>query len=324
MRILLAVTFVAVVVTAAPASAQRFPFERSFSVTTPATLDVSTTRGKIEVVVGEPGRIVVSGTSSVRVGWSVPANAAELARNVAEHPPIQQEGNTLRLRPPSDSREREATTVTYTVRVPPVTQVVSVSDSGAIAVAGVGERVTARTQSGAITLQRLGGAAVVTTSSGAVNVDGVRQAFEVQTSSGGITLRELGGSLKATTQSGAVDASLTGEGDVTVDTSSSGVTLRGVNGALSIETQSGRVSAQGSAIRPWRVSTSSGAVTLALPQQSRVTVDASSRSGAVRVTGATVQGQISPRKIAGSIDGGGPLVHVQTSSGAIQIGVGGR
>jgi hypothetical protein len=32
------------------------------------------------------------GTATVRVDWNVPANAADLARKVAEIPPIQHEG----------------------------------------------------------------------------------------------------------------------------------------------------------------------------------------------------------------------------------------
>ena len=108
---------------ASPALAQRFPFERSFDVTGPAALDVSTIRGKIEVTVGEPGRIVVSGTATVRVDWNVPANAAELAKRVADNPPIQREGQTLKLRSPSDAAEQRAVTVSYQVRVPPETDV---------------------------------------------------------------------------------------------------------------------------------------------------------------------------------------------------------
>jgi len=63
------------------AFAQRFPFERSFDVGEPSMLDVSTNRGKIEISVGEPGRIVVNGNVTVRIGSALPADAIELARN---------------------------------------------------------------------------------------------------------------------------------------------------------------------------------------------------------------------------------------------------
>src|SRR5262249_60988437 len=73
----------------ATALAQRFSFEKTYSVTDPLVLDVVTERGKIEVVAGEPGRVVVAGAATVRIGWKVPANAPDLARHVAENPPIE-------------------------------------------------------------------------------------------------------------------------------------------------------------------------------------------------------------------------------------------
>jgi hypothetical protein len=96
---------------ASPAMAQRFPFEQSFDVTGPSVLDVSMIRGKIEVTAGEPARIVVEGTATVRVDWNAPANATELARHVAENPPIRRDGQTVKLRLPSDPTEQRAVTV---------------------------------------------------------------------------------------------------------------------------------------------------------------------------------------------------------------------
>ena len=51
---------------AAPASAQRFPFERSYSVGAAPTIDVTTINGKITVRVGDEGHVVVAGTVTVR------------------------------------------------------------------------------------------------------------------------------------------------------------------------------------------------------------------------------------------------------------------
>ena len=86
---------------ALPASAQRVAFERSYTVGATPTLDVSTIRGKIDVSVGTADRIAVRGTATVRVGLSSPTDAYELVKRVAANPPIEQEGSTLRLRPPA-------------------------------------------------------------------------------------------------------------------------------------------------------------------------------------------------------------------------------
>ena len=87
--------------TARPAVAQRSTFQRTFRVGAAALLDVETMRGKVDISPGEPGRVVIDGVVTVRVGWDVPANAVELARQVTQNPPVAQEGDTIRLRPPA-------------------------------------------------------------------------------------------------------------------------------------------------------------------------------------------------------------------------------
>lgn len=79
------------------------------------SLDVSTIRGAIDISVGTPGRIIVAGTVTVRFGWDVPANAGDVVRKVADDPPIERDGNTIQLRPPSDAAERRAVKVNYQV-----------------------------------------------------------------------------------------------------------------------------------------------------------------------------------------------------------------
>jgi hypothetical protein len=305
-----------------PALALRFPFERSFDVTGPSALDVSTIRGKIEVTAGEPGRIVVVGTVTVRVDWNVPANAADLARKVADNPPIQREGQTIRLRPPSDAAEQRAVTVSYQVRVPPETQVAAESESGATTVRGVARAVVIRTQSGAIDVMQLGSTAVLTSGSGSVTVDGVAGFLTITTSSSSVTARAVAGDLRVRTTSGAVDAALSGEGSADVGTGSSATRLSGIRGAVIAATQSGRVSLQGVPRRDWVASTGSGSVDIATEFSVPFMLDASSGSGSVKVIGASVQGFVSKRKVAGSIAGGGPLVKVASHSGSIVVRLG--
>ena len=303
---------------AAPAQAQRFPFERSFDVTGPSALDVSTIRGRIDVTVGEPGRVVVAGTATVRVDWNVPANAAELARKVADNPPIQREGNTLKLRPPPDAEALRAVTVSYQVRVPPETEVTTVSESGATSVRGVSRAVVIRTQSGAIEVTQLKGDAGVTTGSGSVTADDVAGSLTATTSSSSITARSIGGDLRVRTKSGAVDAVLSGEGDADVETGSSAIRLSGIRGAVIAATESGHVTLQGVPRRDWMASAGSGSIEIATAIVP-FTLDASG-GGSVKVTGATVQGAVSKRTVVGSIAGSsGPLMKVTSRSGSIVV-----
>jgi hypothetical protein len=307
------------VATALPAHAQRFYFDRSFEVKAQTTLDVRTIRGKIDVSVGDPGRVVIRGTVTVRTGWDVPSNAIELARQVTDHPPVEQAADVVRLRPPTDSNESRAVTLSYEVRVPPEARVITESDSGATAVREVSGAVSVRTQSAAISISRLGGSADVTTGSGEVIADGVKGATSITTSSSAITARSLGGSLRARTNSGAVEATFSGAGDVDVQTSSSAITLTAVNGGLVTSTQSGRTRVSGAPRAAWDVSSGSGAVDITFDRRVGVTLDATSRSSSVRVEGGSVDGTVSKGRASGAIAGGGPNVRLYSRSGSIRV-----
>jgi hypothetical protein len=314
-----AIVLAAILATAAPAAAQRFSFERTFDAGPASTLDVSTVQGTIDVTSGEPGRMLVIGTVTVRVGWNVPSNAVELAQQVASRPPVAAESETVRLGTPSDPSERRAVTVSYEVRVPPGAQVIAHSESGAIIIDGVSGPVVAETQSAAIALLRLGGGAEVTTGSGAVDVDGVEGTLRVKTSSSAITARDVRGGLHARTQSGAIDVMLAGPGDVDVSTSSSAITLAGVSGALATHTQSGRTKVRGFPGEDWSVSAGSGSVELALEGAGGVSLDAVTGSGSVKMSDVVVEGSASKRRIVGDIAGGGPSVRLASRSGSIEI-----
>jgi len=301
------------------AFAQRVTFERTMDVSAPATLDVSTVRGKIEVVAGPAGRIVVAGTATVRVGWDVPANAEEIARRVAAAPPIEQVANTVRLRDPTDRDAQRAVTVSYRVRVPAETRVQTTSNSGETSVRGVSATVDVRTQSGAIDVNGLSGTVQISTGSGAVTAGDISGPLSVTTSSSSFSGSRLGSSFRARTKSGNIDATFDGSGGADVETNSSAITLRGVNGGLAVKTQSGRVTVQGTPTADWVATTSSSSVRFELTKGQGFELDADSRSGSVTVVGASVSGAAGKRSAKGTVRGGGPLLRIRSGSGAIRI-----
>ena len=303
------------------AVAQRLPFQKSLDAAGVTTLDISTMRGKINVVSGGTDRIQIGGAVTVRIGIDVPENPLEIAQRIAANPPIERVGDTVRLRPPADARDQKAVTVNYDVRVPPHTKIVTVSDSGETTLAGLTGTVDVRTQSGAITVQRLEGATKISTGSGAVLADGTTAPLTVMTSSSSFTARALGGNLHVRTMSGAIDAGFEGTGDVDIETGSSAIQLRGVRGALTAATRSGRITVEGQPDRQWAISTGSSAVDVAVASPP-LTLDATTGSGSVQVTGATVTGTVSKRAVNGSVGNGGPPVRISTRSGSIRINVG--
>jgi hypothetical protein len=321
MRTTARIAILTVLCTAAPSLvfAQRFAFERTIQTAGPTRLDVSTDRGKIDIVAGRPGRVVVEGAATVRVGWNVPANAVEIAKKVAAAPPIEYVDQTVRLRIPADPTAQQAVIVNYRVEVPPGTEVRTRTDSGATSIRGVDSAVDIQTQSSAINVADSSGAVQITTGSGAVRASDVSGALSVATSSSAIKLSGLGSSLRVRTQSGEINADLRGTGDVDVETGSSAITLQGVRGGLAVRTQSGRVTVQGAPSRQWKTTTGSSAVSLDLEQTSGFLLDASSRSGNVELVGTRVDGAVTKHAANGAVGHGGPTVMIRTGSGAIRV-----
>jgi hypothetical protein len=314
---------VAVVVFAAtPATAQQFRFERAVPVTSGAALDVTTVRGKVSVRAGDGREIRIDGIVTVRAGVggiNIPGNAIELAKRVADRPRIDVANNLVRLRPPVDAAELRAVTVSYEIRVPRDTRVTVASDSGAVTVDDVSGAVSVSTQSSAIALSGLGGPAEVKTGSGEVRVDRA-EGLRVVTQSSAITARGLTGALDARTQSGAVRVSFGGPGAADIETGSSAIQIDGLRGALSARTQSGRVEVRGNPTAGWNVTTGSSLIDVTVESGSRFTLEATSRSSAVKLAGVAVDGSTAKGRVSGTVGGGGPTVRLTSQSGQIHIG----
>jgi DUF4097 and DUF4098 domain-containing protein YvlB len=322
------------------ALAQRATFERTFDVTD-AALNVSTTQGQVEVRGGSTSRVIVRGTVSVRLGWDVPANAVELVRAVADHPPVTLDGRTVTVEPPKDVNERKAVTIAYVIEVPPSTtvgiatqsgatnvsgitgNVTVATQSGATSLSGIGGTLTATTQSGALTLRRLGGATTVTSQSGAVTVDDSKGPLTVITQSSAFKGSGIGGDLRVRTQSGAIEAGLAGSGSVEAETGSGSIRIERVAGALRARSSSGRIVLNGRPGGAWDLSTGSGAIEMSLDSAARFRLDAATGSGSVTLSGASVQagGVVEKKTIRGDVGNDGPVIRANSRSGSVKIAV---
>ena len=108
-------------------------------------------------------------------------------------------------------------------------------------------------------------------------------------------------------------------GDVDVETGSSAITIDGLDGGLAASTQSGRVRVSGNPTRPWQITTGSSAIDAAFSENAAFTIDATSGWGSVKVENLVVRGETDKRRVAGSIDGGGPNVQLSSRSGSITL-----
>jgi putative adhesin len=297
-------------------------FQRTLTVTGPVDLDVQSGSGRIEVRSGQAGRIEISGrvTSGDWGLFRSRTTAQERVRRIEANPPIEQTGNRVRIGRIDDEDLRNHVSVSYTLVVPADTTLVSKTGSGSHVVEGLRGVVTATSGSGSIRVRNVGSDVRASTGSGSISAEDVAGSFAANSGSGGIEGVSVKGGVTVKSGSGEIDVSQAGGGSVDASSSSGSIHLTGVRGGLRASTSSGTMRVQGEQTADWRLSSSSGTVTIELAGNPAFALDAHSNSGRIDTQyPVTVTGMIGRRELRGSVNGGGPLLHVRTSSGGIRI-----
>ena len=251
-------------------------FTRDLTVNGRVDLTVQTGSGTIHLTPGANGQVHILGR--VRSSWG---GNDEKVREIADHPPVEQTGNIVRVG--TEHENLHNISIDYEIEAP--------AD------------------------------AFLTAQSGSGNVidDGVGADAKLSTGSGGIHATGLQGGPSLDTGSGNIDAVLTGEGDVRAQTGSGSIELHGVRGALKAETGSGSIKVEGRPVGPWKLTTGSGSVEL-WTADAAFTLDAGTGSGDIHSDREMLtQGSVGRHHVTGKIGGGGPLVRIQTGSGSIRI-----
>lgn len=279
-------------------------FSRELGVPAAITLDVSTGSGSIDITTG-PGR-------SVSITGKVQANrgglfrrlrdADEIIRQVVENPPIELEGETLKVGHIKDRSIRDRVSISYTIVVPADTAVKAKAGSGSIDVSDVMAGIEVRSGSGRLRLSNIGGPVTAKAGSGSIRAEGVAGPFTASTGSGGIFMSQ------------------TAPGDVKVSTGSGGMELTGIVGALKASAGSGRIRVDGRQEGDWKIGAGSGSVRVDLPDDAAFTLDAETGSGGIDIGyPLTIEGKISKRHLRGEVSGGGHLLRIDTGSGSIHV-----
>lgn len=304
--------------TAAPAqAAARGSFQRTLTVSGPVDLDVSTGSGDIDVHSGAVGSVQVTGRIKVS-GWG--DNGEEKVRKLEQNPPIEQNGNSIRIGYISDPELRRNISIDYTIVVPQATNLTAHSGSGDLKIDGIKGPLAARTGSGDLHISNLGSRVEAHTGSGDLRLENVNGDVLARTGSGNIQGDGVAGGFDAETGSGDVTLRQTAAGEVRVRTGSGGVDLHGVHGMLNADTGSGDVTVEGAPGGEWKLGAGSGTIKLLLPSSAGFNLDASTSSGSISLNRAvTVSGNISRHSVRGKAGAGGSLVEIRTGSGDIEI-----
>ena len=292
-------------------------FERTLAVNGPVLLEVTNGSGATNISTGAVGEVHIRAEVHIHaLPWE---NAGQRAADLARNPPIEQNGNVIRIG--SDSERLRLAEVDYTVVVPVETALHAQSGSGELTVSGIRGPVTLASGSGEITARNVGDDAEVTAGSGDIQLSDVKGDARISTGSGDVKLSGVAGATRLSTGSGDILIERAG-GAVTAKTGSGDVQIKGASGDLRISTGSGEITIDADPkTNYWELRTSSGEVSLHFPSNVNFRLHASSRSGEINSSLPLVVEERSSRghEIRARLGQGGGRVEVGTSSGDIQL-----
>lgn len=201
--------------------------------------------------------------------------------------------------------------------------------------------IKARSVSGDVTLENIGGKAAADTKSGDVTVIGAQNGANAETVSGDVKVVDVQNGVYCKTASGNVDAkNITGNADL--NCVSGDVTAENIRGAVEADTVSGNVklldisgadvvkgkTMSGSTVYYGDISSNgrysleahSGRVEMTIPSNSAFDLTASTFSGSIKTEfKVMMSGTLSKKKISGSVNGGGADVNLKTFSGNVHL-----
>jgi DUF4097 and DUF4098 domain-containing protein YvlB len=302
---------------------------KSFDVTPGTRLEVDIDVGGIEVRGGAGSKVEIEYLRKVS------AESAEIEeRLLREHVvTIEQTGDTVRIHARGPRHNGGGSwwrslfgggtnrRFHLKVTVPEQFNVDLKTSGGGIDVARLTGDVKANTSGGGLDFADITGDINGHTSGGGIDLDRCKGTVDVNTSGGGIRAADGEGQLAVSTSGGGITIR-THLGNVKADTSGGGITCSGIAGDVQAHTSGGGVRADLTQ-QPkgeCRLSTSGGGVTVTLPADVAVNLDAETSGGGVNCDlPVTVTGKHKRDSMRGTINGGGPLVHLRSSGGSIHV-----
>lgn len=300
-------------------AAETGAFDRTLQVSGPVDLDITSGSGNIRVHTGGSSSVAIHATIRARDSW-FGMSAGEKIKRLQANPPVEQQGNTIRVGKIEDQDLQQNISIDYDVTAPTQTKVTSQTGSGDQTINDLQLSVSARTGSGNITVNNIGADVRVRSGSGDLKINGVKGALDAEAGSGNIRGRGIAGGISADTGSGEIELEQVASGSVRANAGSGNVKLRGINGSLRVETGSGEITIDGNPTGDWRIGAGSGNIDLKIPSATSFNIDARTSSGNLRVNHqVTMQGAFSRNHVQGKVGNGGVLVSLHTGSGDIQV-----
>lgn len=297
-------------------------FDRTLKVSGHVDLDVQSGSGNISVHPGDSSSVIIKGRIKVSESWFSGGglSAEEKIKRIEQNPPIERNGNSIRIGHIQDEALRNNVSISYDISVPNDTSVQSHAGSGDEHISDISGPVRANSGSGNITLSDIGSEVRANAGSGDLVITNVQGRAYTETGSGNIKATGIAGGFDARAGSGDITFEQAASGSVRAETGSGNIHLRNVAGGVEAGAGSGDVEVQGKIDSDWRIHTGSGEVEVKLPSDARFNINAHSSSGSVEVHHPlTMQGAFKRNHIEGTVNGGGTMLDISTGSGTIRV-----
>jgi len=221
LRVVLLVSVALVCLQSLPAAAAaEGSFPRPLQVTGAVNVELTTGSGSVHVRTGSSNQVQITGHIKATSWFS---DAERRVKEIEDNPPIQQNGNDIRIGQNHDSELFHNISISYELVVPQQTglrshtgsgsqdvdglqgQVQIQSGSGGLRIANIGDRVSAETGSGDIQIEQVHGNVRAKAGSGSIHATDISGGFEGGTGSGHIVFAQSGtGAVRAETGSGGM------------------------------------------------------------------------------------------------------------------------
>jgi hypothetical protein len=245
-----------------------------------------------------------------RINATTEAEADELLKKLELT--FEQNGNDVRVsskyeRQPPGIRFRSwpPVNVDLEITVPPAFATDLNTSGGAITVGNLTGKADVRTSGGTIKLGKMGGPVDARTSGGSISLEEARGPAELKTSGGNISVGRV---------AGPADLSTSG-GSIKIDAVSSSLRAHTSGGSI-------RANITGPLTEECSLTTSGGSVSVTVDKTAAFRLDASTSGGGVDASGLTIALEKSTRdrgRLAGTVNGGGPMLKLRSSGGGISV-----
>jgi DUF4097 and DUF4098 domain-containing protein YvlB len=309
-------------------------FERTLTVTGPVSLDISSGPGGVEVTTGSSNTVVVRAVIRAAFGRADLGLAEANILALQQNPPIEQNGNAIRVGYVKNDAILKGVSVTYEIHTPPDTRIQASADAGSLHIDGVRGPVELRNDAGLSEVSNVSGMVKMTTRAGGIMVRNAGSSVSLRNESGGIQLVGAVGSVNAETRSGRIELSnVSGKvrattdsasirlhdtsGDVVASNRSGSIESFVSGGAVQAETVSGSIRIYQSTPAPIRAVSGSGAVRVELAAGKGYNLTLHSEKG--KISGKDVPKTKDQHSLSTQVNGGGPVVDIETRSSKIEI-----